>query len=330
MIGGRTGTQLFSLAAMAIGLALFAYTIVTMDREATWREARRLGPAFPLVLLPGLGWHLLRTAGWWWAFPPERRPSYWRAFRVRLAADAVSYFTVRGLASEPLRVVLLLGHVPATVTAAAAILERLVVAVSSLAVVGLVAALAYSSSVLAPDWQPLFRFIALASLGGLVVSVLLLGGHARYLGPLFQRLGRRTGWRWTAGRVARFVTEVESLFLTLARSDRRRLTVLVAISLSAYALMAVEVFVVFQVIGQPVSFWAATIIETFTRSASVLAGVIPANIGALEASQVAGARALGLAGGSLALARRVRSLLWAALGLAFYPRETFRMARGAA
>jgi uncharacterized membrane protein YbhN (UPF0104 family) len=330
MTAGRTGVQVFSLTAMTVGIALFAYTLITMDREETWREVRRLGPAFPVVLAPSVAWHLLRTAGWWAAFPRESRPPYWRAFRVRLASDGVSYFTVRGLASEPLRVVLLLGRVPATVTAAASILERLAVAVSSLVVVGVVAGLAYSSEALEAEWQPLFRFIALASLVGLALGVLLLRGHARYLGPMLDGVGRRTGWRWTGGRAAHFVTDVEGVFLTLARSDHRRLGVLLTISVVSYALMALEVFVVFRVVGQPVSFWAATIVETFSRSASVLAGAIPANLGALEASQIAAARALGLAGGSLALARRMRSLLWAALGLAFYPRETFRVVRGAA
>ena len=68
------------------------------------------------------------------------------------------------------------------------------------------------------------------------------------------------------------------------------------------------------------------IVETFTRSASVFSGIIPANLGALEASNVAVVRALGLAGaGSLALARRVRGLFWAGLGLLFYPRDTLRL-----
>jgi hypothetical protein len=51
--------------------------------------------------------------------------------------------------------------------------------------------------------------------------------------------------------------------------------------------------------------------------------MIPANLGAMEASNVVVVRALGLAGaGSLALARRVRGLFWAGLGLALYPRDT--------
>ena len=87
--------------------------------------------------------------------------------------------------------------------------------------------------------------------------------------------------------------------------------------------MAFEVWLVFWAIELPISAWSSMFVETFTRSASVFAGAIPANLGAMEASNVAVVRALGLAGaGSLALARRVRGLFWAGLGLALYPRDT--------
>jgi hypothetical protein len=116
---------------------------------------------------------------------------------------------------------------------------------------------------------------------------------------------------------------VEELFLKLARTDRRRLHALVALSMACYWLMALEVFLVFWAIGQPISLWIGTIVETFTRSASVVGGAIPGNLGALEASNVAVVKALGLAGGgTLALFRRFRSLLFAALGLALYPRDS--------
>jgi hypothetical protein len=63
-------------------------------------------------------------------------------------------------------------------------------------------------------------------------------------------------------------------------------------------------------------------VETFTRAASVAGGAIPGNLGALEASNVAVVKALGLAGGgALALFRRFRSLLFATLGLVLYPRD---------
>ena len=120
----------------------------------------------------------------------------------------------------------------------------------------------------------------------------------------------------------RGITAVEDLFLKLARTDSGRIQALVALSVACYFLMALEVFLVFWAIGQPISMWVGTIVETFTRSASVASGAIPGNLGALEASNVAVVKALGLAGGgTLALFRRFRSLLFAALGLALYPRD---------
>jgi hypothetical protein len=86
--------------------------------------------------------------------------------------------------------------------------------------------------------------------------------------------------------------------------------------------MAMEVVLVFWAIGEPITLWLGTIVETFTRAASVAGGAIPGNLGALEASNVAVVKALGLAGGgALALFRRFRSLLFATLGLVLYPRD---------
>jgi len=120
----------------------------------------------------------------------------------------------------------------------------------------------------------------------------------------------------------RALTRVEELFFKLARTDNSRLRTLLVLSIACYWLMALEVFLVFWAIGQPVSLWIGTIVETFSRTASVPGGAIPGNLGALEASHVAVVGALGLAGGgTLALFRRFRSLLFAALGLALYPRD---------
>ena len=83
----HTVPQIISLVAIAAGLMLFVVTMLGIDRTETLIEARSLGLALPLVLLPSIGWHLLRAAGWHVCFPREERPSYWRTFRVRLAAE---------------------------------------------------------------------------------------------------------------------------------------------------------------------------------------------------------------------------------------------------
>jgi len=319
----RTVPQVISLVAIAAGLVLFVWTILGIDRTETLIEARSLGLALPLVLLPSIGWHLLRAAGWHVCFPPEERPSYWRTFRVRLAADGVGYFTIRGVASEPLRVVLLMGHISPVVSAAATVLERTAMGIMSVVGVGIFAAFAVQSDMLPPGWQEVFRGISIIAGVVLILTMLFLMRTERYFGPLIQRVHARTQWRWAGGRTVRAITAVEDLFLKLARTDPRRIQVLVALSVACYFLMALEVFLVFWAIGQPISLWVGTIVETFTRSASVAGGAIPGNLGALEASNVAVVKALGLAGGgTLALFRRFRSLLFATMGLALYPRDS--------
>jgi hypothetical protein len=319
----RSVPQIISLVAIVAGLVLFVVTMLGIDRRETLIEVRSLGAALPLVLLPGIGWHLLRAFGWYICFPPESRPSYWRVFRVRLAADGVGYFTIRGVASEPLRVVLLMGRVPPVVSAAASVLERTAMGIMSVVGVGVFAAFAVSSDMLPGAWQGVFRGIAITAAIVLFFSFLFLTRTGRYFGPIIERIHGRTQWRWAGGRTVRAISAVEDLFLKLARTDVRRLQILVLLSIACYWMMAFEVFLVFWAIGQPISLWVGTIVETFWRSASVAGGAIPGNIGALEASHVAVVNALGLAGGgTLALFRRFRSLLFATLGLALYPRDT--------
>jgi uncharacterized protein (TIRG00374 family) len=314
-----------SRVAIVVGVVLFGLTLLYIDRDATLAEARRLGGLLPVVLIPSAGWHLLRTLGWYWCFPTESRPTFWRLFRVRLAADAVSYFTVRGLASEPLRVVLLLDRVPAAVSTAATILERTAMGVTSVVLVAGCAIVAMTSDVLPEYWQQLFKYIAVGAVVVILLTVGLLSRRERYVGPMLERMYRRTGWMWTEGRVARFIRDVERLFLMLAREDPARLRRMVGLGIACFALMVIEVWLVFWAIGQEISAWRSAIVETFTRVASIPGGVIPASLGALEASNVAVVRALGLGGaGSMALARRVRGLVWAAVGLLLYPRDTLR------
>jgi hypothetical protein len=318
----RSVPQVISLVAIVAGVVLFVVTMLGIDRADTLNEVRRLGVLLPVVLLPSIGWHLLRAAGWYICFPADDRPSYWRVFRVRLAADGVGYFTIRGVASEPLRVVLLMGRVPPIVSAAASVLERTAMGIMSVVGVGIFAAFAVSSNLLPPGWEDVFRGIAFTAAVVLLISFLFLVRKGNYFGPMIESVHRKTGWRWAGGRTVRAISAVEDLFLKLARTDPRRIGMLIVLSMACYWLMALEVVVVFWAIGEPITLWLGTIVETFTRSASVAGGAIPGNLGALEASNVAVVKALGLAGGgALALFRRFRSLVFATMGLALYPRD---------
>lgn len=318
----RSVPQVISAAAIIIGVLLFAATLYYTDLEETVEGARRLGLALPFVLLPGTAWHMLRTWGWGVAFPDVARPAYTRLFRVRLAADAISFFTVRGIVGEPLKVVLLYDRVEPEIATAAIALERLAFAVGGITIAGVISLLAVTRLSLPGGWDTMFVLLSVGAVAVLVALVAIARRRSDYyLERFVAALDRMTGRRLETHRVVRFVLDVEHVLLDLLRGSRRRLVALSVLPVVCYLLMAIEVWIVLWAIGQPIGVMEGLTVETFARLASVASAAIPANLGALEASNVAVVNALGLAGGgSLALARRVRALLWAALGLLLYPR----------
>ena len=322
----RSIPQIVSLVAAVIGVSLFLVPLFYIDIDETIGSASRLGLSLPIVLLPGTCWHLLRTWGWSVAFPDDARPPFSRLFRVRLAADAISFFTVRGIAGEPLKVLLLFDRTPARVTTAAIALERLAFAIVAIVMAGLISYVAVRRIDMPGAWDAVFTLLSMGAV--LLLGLVALVARRRtgdYLGRLVSMAQRVTGRQLEASRVVRFVLDVEDIMLELIRGDRRRLLILTGLPVVCYAIMALEVWIVFWAVGAPIGLTQALAVETFARLASVASAAIPANFGALEASNAAVATALGLTGGgSLALARRVRSLLFAALGLALYPRVTSR------
>jgi uncharacterized protein (TIRG00374 family) len=311
-----------SIAAVAIGIVLFVLTLFYIDLDETLDSAGRLGLALPVILLPGACWHVLRTWGWSAAFPDDARPAFTRLFRVRLAADAISFFTVRGIVGEPLKVVLLYDRVAPEITTAAVALERLAFALLGIFIAALISIAAVTSLNLPGAWDTLFTLLMIGSVLALgLVTVIARRRTEDYLGRLVARLDRLIGRRLEASRVVRFILDVEDVLLQLLRGDRRRLIILSTLPVVCYLMMAIEVWLVFWAIGQPIGVTEGLTIETFARLASVASAAIPGNIGALEASNAVVVAALGLGGGgALALARRIRALLWAAAGLALYPR----------
>jgi uncharacterized protein (TIRG00374 family) len=311
-----------SVTAIVIGSVLFVVTLIYIDLDETLESAGRLGLALPVILVPATIWQLLRTWGWAVAFPDQTRPPFTRLLRVRLAADAIGFFTIRGLAGEPLKVVLLYDRVAPEVTTAAIALERLAFAVIGTIIAAVVSLFVVTRLSMPGAWDTVFTMLifgAVILLG--VVGVMARRRSGDYLGRLVTAIDRATGRRLEASRVIRFILAVEDVLLQLLRGDRRRLVVLTVLAVICYVLMAVEVWLVFWAIGQPLGVTEGLAVETFARLASIASAAIPGNIGVLEASNAAVVAALGLAGGgALALARRIRALLWAAAGLAVYPR----------
>lgn len=315
-------SRLISLAAFLIGAVLFAATLYYIDFRLVASMGPRLALAFGLSILASGVWHLARTWAWSWCFPHPRPVSFMRLARVRLAAEAFSYLTLRGIAGEPLKVLLLARDVDPRVATAAVALERIGYMVATTLIIGVGSLIVMATLPLSDTWFRVFRAFAIAAGIITALTALVLSGRGTYLIAFVERIDALMGTAMARGRVGRFVGVVERQLLELVRGNPLRLTVLSVAALIAYGAMAAEVWAIMYAAGVPVSITEATAVETFSRVASFASAFIPANLGALEASSIAAVTAVGAAGAGapLALARRLRGIFWAGLGLAIYPR----------
>lgn len=310
--------------ALTVGIVLFFATLYYINFRTALGTLEHLGAALPLALLFSGLWHLARTWAWAWCFPQPRTVSFARLARVRLAAEAFSFLTLRGIAGEPLKVVLLGDRVDARQATAAVALERIAYLIGTTLIVGIGSLLAIAGLPLTRPWFRVFRAFAIAAGVVAFVSALIITGRGTYLQSWLGRIDRLLGTSMAEGRVSRFVSAVERQMLELVRGNPARLAVLLTTTLAAYACMALEAWVILRASGAVITPNRALAVETFSRVASFASAFIPANLGALEASSLAAVAAVGATtgGAALALARRLRGLFWAGIGLAIYPRRT--------
>lgn len=308
--------------ALLLGVVLFFGTLYYINFRLAVGTIRQLGYALPLALLFSGLWHVARTWAWSWCFPRPRTVSFARLMRVRLAAEAFSYLTLRGIAGEPLKVMLLGDRVDARQATAAVALERLGYLIGTTVIVGVGSILAIAGLPLTRTWFRVFRAFAIAAAVVSLFTGIVIAGRGTYLQALLQRIDAVFGTSISTGRASRFIGAVERQMLELVRGHPLRLGVLLLATAVSYLCMALEAWIVLRAVGAPISPNGALAVETFSRVASFASAFIPANLGALEASSLAAVAAVGVGGGAaLALARRLRGLFWAGLGLAIYPRR---------
>jgi phosphatidylglycerophosphate synthase len=318
----QTRHSAIRLGTLAVGIAVFAGALYYINVRTALETARRLGIALPLALLLGGLWHLVRTWAWAACFPRPRPVGFLRLARVRLSAEAFSYLTLRGIAGEPLKVVLLSGSIDARQATAAVALERIAYLVGTAIIVGAGAVCALIGLPLTPLWFGVFRAFAIGSATLTVFTTAVVLGRGTYFQSCLRHIDHALGTSLGESKVARFTAAGEGQMLDLVRGNPRRLLVLMSATALSYLLMVVEGWVILRAAGVPITPNRAFAIETLSRVASFASAFIPANLGALEVSSLAAVTAVGAAGGgaALALARRLRGLFWAGVGLAIYPR----------
>jgi hypothetical protein len=116
----------------------------------------------------------------------------------------------------------------------------------------------------------------------------------------------------------------------LWRERRGALPSLMLLELAQHGLLVLEAYVLLGALGAAPTLQTSFIFEAVTKLVNTAGLLVPARVGVSEAGSALLASALGFAashGLSLALMRRVRALIWSAVGLALLPAQEARARR---
>lgn len=308
----------FKQLSFLLGLSLLVYLV----RRAGWNtlanDFRLLGWSLILILaLSGIK-YVIRSFAWAAAFFPEERQSWRELFGYRLAGEALNYLSVAGpLLGEPAKAAMLRGirFAPAL---ASTLLETTVTGMAAI----LVTVVGMASLVLMHGPAKMLRYASFTAI--VVLPALGLG----LLYVLKHRLSFLT-WPWCRLRPIPWLSSPklgENLAMIEARMKRlsaERPVALWLIFLFGFvtqALALLEIYAVIIPLGITPHFSTVLVMEAFTKLVKALFFFVPARIGADEGSTAGVFVLLGLspaAGVTLALARRLRAIIWSGVGLVF-------------
>ena len=274
------------VAAIA-GIALFAYSVVSVGPRELLAQMRSLAPVLPVILALAAVRFLLQAAGWRAAMPAQQRPRWRDVFAAVVAGEAAGYFAWGPVTREPMKAMFVSDAIPQRAALTAAIFERFIYAIAATLLI--VAALAIAAV--------RYHFVGRFILGsGLII------GTALTMTQHWQRVGgdlRRH--RGSLGRLGSLAAAQEVSNL-------------------------VEAYLVLAWLGATPTLAAIIVLEGIGRLMNSAGQFIPGKLGVTEAatSALADGLRLGSAHGlSLALARRVRSLAWGAVGIALVSLRAF-------
>jgi hypothetical protein len=302
---------LSGILVAVVALGLFVYTLWSTGPGEIQRGLGQIGWGFPLIIAISSVRLLSRTLAWRALLPAPPPPG--AMIGATLAGEAVGNLVPLGpLAGEPAKIGYLRSRGPISEAAAALGLENVFysLSVASVIVVGMTLLVL---TVALPDDLRIVATVALVAMAALVAAgVFVLLRRPSATGSVLDRLPR-----WLpAGRLR----SIESKAYGYYASTKGRLGRVLAFETLFHVFGLAEVYaVMWMLAGEAPSLLHAFILESAGRVINVLFRFVPMRVGVDESGSKLVALALGLpdaTGVLLALARKLRVLVWTALGVA--------------
>jgi hypothetical protein len=286
------------IAAAAIGVALFVWTIASVGIATLAAQISQLGIMVPLMMALAAIRFVLQAGGWRIAMGSASRPNLLQAVRAVIAGEAAGYLTWGPISREPVKALMVSEYTSERISLSAAIVERIAYmsAATGLVTFSLVLVAIRANRV---DW------IVPGFVGAIAIAAvwMVVKRHV----PRLQEKRGREGFSTVSSE-----NPSRPLFF------RTALVALAVLAIAQEIINIIETYLVLAWLGAGPTLESAIALEGLNRLANAPAQLIPGKLGVLElaGSTFAGILQLGTANGlALVLARRVRSLAWTGIGI---------------
>lgn len=303
------------LAILALGV--FGWYIRRLGPSQVWEVIAGIGAWAPLILVPYFVVYLVDCLGWSETLPPGKVP-FWTLFRVRWAGESLNNLvptayvggeTAKVLMLRPFGVSARDGAVSAVVSKTAQTVAQLVFIVAASAVFFHLA-----------QEQPRLRLgiICILTAGGLAVGALFL---VQRIGIFRIFLAAVQVFPFQIKRLdskKQRLLEIDQTIFGFYRNQPRRFYRSIFFYLCGWTLDTLEIYFVAHLLGVPMSWAQALVMEAFTGVAKALGMWLPGSLGVQESGIVLMGRLTGLSdtfSAAYALIRRGRELVFSAVGM---------------
>ena len=309
----------FRAALFLAGLLLFGWFLHRAGPREIFSAFTRLGWLAPMVLLPYALVYLADTLGWHFAFGQERQHGlrFWRLVKIRWAGEALNSVVPSAyIGGEALKVRLLTKHgVPGVNGAASVVTGKTVQTVGQLFFLAL-AALALLQLTQAGSRARLAAVLGTGAIMLALAALFFLQRHGffslalRVIEKLRVPIPVPTGSRQK-------LREIDDRILQFYRESRKHFLLSLGAYLAGWLLGVLEVAVIAALLGVPLHWTHAVVLEAFVGVGKIFAVVVPGALGVQETGILVLCRAVGLSDAfamNYAILRRGREVVFALIG----------------
>lgn len=303
------------------GVIIGAVIVTLVIREVGWTNIRHslgaLGWGYGVVLAYPISWILLNTSGWRMALHAQyAKQPILRLSQIRLAGETFNSMLPSGyIGGEPLKAKLLSRWIPMHEAASSVLIAKAAQSVGLVLFVGLGLTFGGNKSQQSILHHPVTILSLVLLTAGIAIFILLLTQRS------FSRVGRwlhnLTGHPWLRKQEKKLVALDDSLG-AFYREGKDRFLGSVLWHITGWMAGALEVAIIFFLIGHRITLRDAWFIGAMAQLAAVIGLFAPAGVGMYEGGHYLAASILGLSpvlGVTVALIRRVREIFWDCVGL---------------